>query len=105
MDDSDNDANLQTREDSIDEDDAFSSLPPGSIKPSESSSTKKRKRSCGTKVNMLFACYHHTMLPSCKYCLLRYIAWSTLGGARTEAAVLKKMRELLRSMPGTILIM
>ena len=70
MDDSDNEANLQTREDSIDEDDAFSSLPPGSIKPSESSSTKKRKRSCGTKVNMLFACYHHTMLPSCKYCLL-----------------------------------
>ena len=70
MDDSDNDAKLQTREDSIDEDDAFSSLPPGSIKPSESSSTKKRKRSCGTKVNILFACYHHTMLPSCKYCLL-----------------------------------
>jgi hypothetical protein len=37
--------------------------------------------------------------------LERYIAWSTLGGSRTEAAVLKKMRELLPLMPGTILIM
>ncbi len=57
MDDSDNDANLQTREDSIDEDDAFSLLPPGSIKPSESS--KKRKRSCANEGKYIIC-----MLPS-----------------------------------------